>query len=141
MNNNETPGRVTAGQVIALSDDETVKFPAWFKSAMGSDRGLLVFIRKGQFASIYPIQSENVTFISVEIKELSHNFLKKINKIFNEFGLVDLLFSTGVCHVEKVCYYESYFSPSQLKKGVADLKKAVSELDEVESVVTENLTL
>ena len=39
----------TAGRVLEFGSNESVKFPAAFKDAMGTERGLMVLVHKDQF--------------------------------------------------------------------------------------------
>jgi hypothetical protein len=78
----ETYEGATAGKVLVFDASETVKFPAAFKNAMGTGQGLMVLVHKDRLIKIFPLESDEVLFLSPQI--------------FKKAGLVDLLFSTGV---------------------------------------------
>jgi len=129
----------TAGRVLVFDAGESVKFPAAFKSAMGTDRGLMVLVHKDRLIKIFPLESDEVLFLSLEIGKLSNDFLTKLSQIFKRAGLVDLLFSTGVCLRGTRCFYECYFNPSQLSSDIKELENQLSVLDGVQRVIVEKV--
>ena len=135
---NEYEG-ATAGRVLVFNEGEQIKFPGSFKQALGTDKGLMVMIYKDRLAKIFPLDTEEVSFLSLEIGKLTNDFLTKLSQIFKKAGLVDLLFSTGVCLRGSRCFYECYFSPTQLIIDVGDLKGSLSDLAGVKNVVIEQV--
>jgi hypothetical protein len=131
----------TAGRVLEFDSNETVKFPAAFKDAMGTDRGLMVLVHKDRLIKIFPLDSDEVLFLSLEIGKLSNDFLTKLSQIFKRAGLVDLLFSTGVCLRGTRCFYECYFNPAQLSSDLADLETQLNVLDGVQRVLVEKVNV
>jgi hypothetical protein len=131
----------TAGRVLVFDDSETVKFPAAFKSAMGTGQGLMVLVHKDRLIKIFPLESNEVSFLSLEIGKLTNDFLTKLSQIFKQSGLVDLLFSTGVCLRGTRCFYECYFNPSQLSTDQSELEEALKVLDGVQRVVINQVSL
>lgn len=129
----------TAGRVLVFDANESVKFPAAFKSAMGTDRGLMVLVHKDRLIKIFPLDSDEVLFLSLEIGKLSNDFLTKLSQIFKRAGLVDLLFSTGVCLRGTRCFYECYFNPSQLNSDIKELETSLSVLDGVQRVLIQRV--
>ncbi len=130
----------TAGKVLVFDDSKTVAFPAAFKAAMGTSRGLMVLVLKDRLIKIFPLDSSEVTFLSLEIGKLTNDFLTKLSQIFKKSGLVDLLFSTGVCLRGTRCFYECYFSAKQLNTNLDELKNALAVLDGVKNVRVEEVT-
>ena len=131
----------TAGRVLEFGNNETVKFPAAFKDAMGTDRGLMVLVHKDRLIKIFPLESTEVLFLSLEIGKLSNDFLTKLSQIFKRAGLVDLLFSTGVCLRGTRCFYECYFNPTQLSSELSDLETQLNVLDGVQRVLVEKVDI
>ena len=131
----------TAGKVLAFDSSESVKFPSRFKEAMGTDRGLMVLVHKDRLIKIFPLESDDVLFLSLEIGKLTNDFLTKLSQIFKRAGLVDLLFSTGVCLRGTRCFYECYFNPSQLSSSIGELESELKALEGVQRVVVENVEL
>ncbi len=130
----------TAGKVLVFDDSKTVAFPSTFKAAMGTSKGLMVLVLKDRLIKIFPLDSSEVTFLSLEIGKLTNDFLTKLSQIFKKSGLVDLLFSTGVCLRGTRCFYECYFSAKQLNTSLDDLKSALTVLDGVKKVRVEDVT-
>jgi len=125
----------TAGRVLLFNEGESVKFPTSFKNAMGTDRGLMVLVHKDRLIKIFPLESDEVLFLSLEIGKLSNDFLTKLSQIFKRAGLVDLLFSTGVCLRGTRCFYECYFNPNQLSSDLNELESSLKVLDGVQRVL------
>ncbi len=130
----------TAGRVLVFNETEKICFPKAFRDAMGTDKGLMVMIFKDRLAKIFPLESDRVNFLSLEIGKLTNDFLTRLSEIFKNAGLVDLLFSTGVCLRGTRCYYECYFDPRQLVVEIDDLKKSLAALDGVRNVIVEQVS-
>ena len=124
----------TAGRVLVFDESENVTFPKKFKEAMGTDMGLMVLVHKDRLIKIFPLSTREVNYLSLNIGRLTNDFLTQLSQIFKKVGLVDLLFSTGVCLRGTKCFYECYFDPNQLSTDVDSLKNQLSVLDGVEDV-------
>jgi hypothetical protein len=129
----------TAGRVLVFDESDNVRFPKTFKTAMGTSRGLMVLVHKDRLIKIFPLETEEVSFLSLEIGKLTNDFLTKLSQIFKKSGLVDLLFSTGVCLRGTKCYYECYFSPKQLSIGLEELRSSLKSYEGVKNVVLEKV--
>lgn len=129
----------TAGKVLVFDSSESVKFPSRFKEAMGTDRGLMVLVHKDRLIKVFPLESDEVLFLSLEIGKLSNDFLTKLSQIFKRAGLVDLLFSTGVCLRGTRCFYECYFNPTQLSSDIKELESELGALEGVHRVVVQKV--
>lgn len=139
MSGNDEYEGATAGRVLVFDESESVSFPSKFKEAMGSNRGLMVLVHKDRLIKIFPLENDDVSYLSLEIGKLTNDFLTKLSQIFKKCGLVDLLFSTGVCLRGTRCFYECYFNPSQLSTSVDELQNSLSTLDGVKKVLVENV--
>jgi len=139
MSGNDDYEGATAGRVLVFDESESVSFPSKFKEAMGSNRGLMVLVHKDRLIKIFPLENDDVSYLSLEIGKLTNDFLTKLSQIFKKCGLVDLLFSTGVCLRGTRCFYECYFNPSQLSTSVDELQNSLSTLDGVKKVLVENV--
>jgi hypothetical protein len=129
----------TAGRILVFDESEKVKFPKSFKEAMGTSKGLMVIIHKDRLVKIFPLETHDVNFLSLEIGKLTNDFLTRLSHIFKKSGLVDLLFSTGVCLRGTKCYYECYFSPSQMNVAIDELKASLTGLEGVKNIVIEEV--
>ena len=125
----------TAGRVLVFDKSESVRFPSSFKNAMGTERGLMVLVHKDRLIKIFPLENDKVLFLSLEIGKLTNDFLTKLSQIFKRAGLVDLLFSTGVCLRGTRCFYECYFNPNQLSTEMKELERELSALEGVQRVM------
>ncbi len=130
----------TAGRVLVFDGSQKIPFPDQFREAMGTKSALMVMIYKDKMAKIFPLEAKEVKFLSIEINKLSNDFLTRLSQVFKNAGLVDLLFSTGVCLRGTRCFYECYFSPEQLLVPVKDLKESLERLDGVKAVVVESVS-
>ncbi len=125
----------TAGRVLILDESATIPFPEEFREARGTGVGLMVLVYKDKQVKIYPIQTDEVIFLSIEIGKLTNDFLTKLSQVFRTAGLVDLMFSTGVCLRGTRCFYECYFAPEQLAVETEELKNSLRSLDGVKTVI------
>ncbi len=129
----------TAGRVVVFDDSQKIPFPAQFRDAIGTKSALMVMIYKDRMAKIFPIDAKEVKFLSIEINKLSNDFLTRLSQVFKNAGLVDLLFSTGVCLRGTRCFYECYFASEQLTVPVKELKDSLEKLDGVKVVIVESV--
>ncbi|MHA1771685.1 MAG: hypothetical protein ACTSYL_08395 [Candidatus Thorarchaeota archaeon] len=127
----------TAGRVLDFASGETIVFPSSFRTALGTERALMVLVYKDRQVRIFPLESESVYYLSIVIGKLTNDFLTELSRTFKEYGLVDLLYSTGVCLRGTRCFYECYFSPHQLTAEVKDLENSLTSLEGVVQVVIE----
>jgi len=139
MSQKENYDGATAGKVLVFDESETVSFPKKFKEAMGTAKGLMVLVHKDRLIKIFPLESDKVSYLSLEIGKLTNDFLTKLSQIFKKSGLVDLLFSTGVCLRGTRCFYECYFDPEQLGVTEDELNSSLSELGGVKKVIMESV--
>ena len=160
----------TAGRVLEFGSNESVKFPIihtlWannsYYCSIGEGDGSTapgtresrvnaftvacafqpVFVAAFRyFLKIFPLESDDVLFLSLEIGKLSNDFLTKLSQIFKRAGLVDLLFSTGVCLRGTRCFYECYFNPTQLSSDLNELETQLNVLDGVQRVLIEKVNV
>ncbi len=127
----------TSGRVLDFAKGERIVFPTTFKAALGTEKALMVLVYKDRQVRIFPLDSESVYYLSIVIGKLTNDFLTELSRTFKEYGLVDLLYSTGVCLRGTRCFYECYFSPHQLTQQVEDLEKSLSNLEGVVQVIIE----
>ena len=122
-----------------FDDSEKVSFPAAFKAGMNSEMGLMVMVYKDRHIKIFPVEEQSVNYLSIEIGKLTNDFLTNLSQIFKRCGLVDLLFSTGVCLRGTRCFYECYFNPNQLSVSVDELVQSLKILEGVKQVIMEEV--
>ncbi len=129
----------TIGRVLIFDDSEKVSFPATFKEGMNSEMGLMVMVYKDKHIKIFPVDEEKVNYLSIEIGKLTNDFLMNLSQIFKRCGLVDLLFSTGVCLRGTRCFYECYFNPNQLSVSIDELAESLQALEGVKKIIMDEV--
>ncbi|MHA1960200.1 MAG: hypothetical protein ACW99U_08220 [Candidatus Thorarchaeota archaeon] len=139
MSKEEQYEGATAGKVLVFDETEKVSFPGKFKDGMGTDLGLMVLVYKDRHIKIFPIENQEVSYLSLEIGKLTNDFLTNLSQIFKKCGLIDLLFSTGVCLRGTRCFYECYFAPSQLTVTASELVESLNVLEGVKQVIVEEV--
>ncbi|MHA2213566.1 MAG: hypothetical protein ACXAEN_01575 [Candidatus Thorarchaeota archaeon] len=139
MSKEEQYEGATAGKVLVFDETEKVSFPGKFKDGMGTDLGLMVLVYKDRHIKIFPIENQEVSYLSLEIGKLTNDFLTNLSQIFKKCGLIDLLFSTGVCLRGTRCFYECYFAPSQLTVTSSELVESLNVLEGVKQVIVEEV--
>lgn len=125
----------TSAIILRIKGGEPVEFPAEFIKDMGESAALTVMHHKDRVVKIFPVSSEDIYLLRIEISDLSRNFLKQLNFAFNEARLSDIIFTTGVCLRGEKCYYECYFVPDQLEKSLDELKSSLEKIHGVSKVV------
>ncbi|MFW9846317.1 MAG: hypothetical protein ACFFD6_06195, partial [Candidatus Thorarchaeota archaeon] len=88
---------------------------------------------------LYPVDSEKVLYLKLEIEKLSKSFLEELTTIFMKAGLDDILFTSGICQAADQCYYECYFTPQQLSVSVEDLDRLLNGITGVQKVVLQQV--
>ncbi|NWF95166.1 MAG: hypothetical protein HXY34_03405 [Candidatus Thorarchaeota archaeon] len=130
----------TAGRVLVFNDSGSISFPQSFRQALGTDFGLMVLSYKERTIKIFPMAAKDPKFLSIEISKLSNDFLTRLSQVFKSAGLVDLLYSTGVCLRGTRCFYECYFAPEQLVVSPKELKDSLESLEGVKAVLIETVS-
>ena len=83
---------------------------------------------------IIPTSSNKVYKLSVDIGQLSSDFLRQIGNLFLKLGL-KALYSTGICFVEEKCVFDGYIEATEFKKiNIEDLKKELSSIEGVSGI-------
>ena len=95
----------------------------------------MVLHHKDRVVKLFPVSSENIYLLRIEISDLSRNFLKQLNFAFNDARLSDIIFTTGVCLRGERCYYECYFVPEQLVVSLKELEESLRKIEGVSKVV------
>ncbi|MEM2141799.1 MAG: hypothetical protein QXS20_09345 [Candidatus Thorarchaeota archaeon] len=125
----------TSAIILQFSAGRPVEFPAEFVAEIGEKAALTVLHHKDRVVKLFPVKSENIYLLRIEISDLSRNFLKQLNFAFNDAKLSDIIFTTGVCLRGEKCYYECYFVPEQLVISLQDLENNLKKIEGVSKVV------
>ncbi len=121
--------KVQPGTVVTLPED--------FVKGINKPYSLVILVKKDGNVKIYPVDTEKVLYLKLEIEKLSKSFLEDLTSVFNEGGLEDILFTSGICQTKNQCYYECYFTPTQLLMSVDDFEKKLGAIAGVQKVILE----
>ncbi|NWF95947.1 MAG: hypothetical protein HXY34_07360 [Candidatus Thorarchaeota archaeon] len=125
----------TSAIILHFGAGKPVEFPAEFVAEIGEKAALTVLHHKDRVVKLFPVESENIYLLRIEISDLSRNFLKQLNFAFNDAKLSDIIFTTGVCLRGEKCYYECYFVPDQLVVSTSELEDSLRKIPGVAKVV------
>lgn len=124
----------TSAIILHLTPGKAVEFPAEFVADIGEKAALSVLHHKDRVLKIFPVASDDIYLLRIEISDLSRNFLKQLNFAFNDAKLSDIIFTTGVCLRGEKCYYECYFVPDQLVVTLKELEDSLKKIPGVSKV-------
>jgi len=125
----------TSAIILHLTTGKPVEFPAEFVADIGEKAALTVLHHKDKVVKLFPVSSDVIYLLRIEISDLSRNFLKQLNFAFNDAKLNDIIFTTGVCLRGERCYYECYFVPDQLVVTLRELEDSLKKIPGVSRVV------
>ncbi len=125
---------MTRAHVLKIVEGSSITLPATFLTSINQSFGLAIMVLKDKNVKIYPVDTDEVYYLRLEIEKLSKSFLEELTSIFERTGLEDILFTSGICQAEKQCYYECYFTPQQLKNSVDELNKMLENITGVQNV-------
>jgi len=125
----------TSAIILHFNAGKPVEFPSEFVAEIGEKAALTVLHHKDRVVKLFPVESENIYLLRIEISDLSRNFLKQLNFAFNDAKLSDIIFTTGVCLRGEKCYYECYFVPEQLVVSLKELEDSLRKIEGVSRVV------
>jgi hypothetical protein len=125
----------TSAIILHFRPGEPVEFPAEFVADIKEKAALTVMHHKDRVMKIFPVASDDIYLLRIEISDLSRNFLKQLNFAFNDAKLSDIIFTTGVCLRGEKCFYECYFVPDQLVVTLQELEDSLKKIPGVSRVV------
>ena len=131
---NEREG-ATSAIILHFTPGKPVEFPAEFVADIKEKAALTVLHHKDRVVKLFPVASDDIYLLRIEISDLSRNFLKQLNFAFNDAKLSDIIFTTGVCLRGEKCYYECYFVPDQLAVSLKELEESLQKIPGVSRVV------
>ncbi|RDE15513.1 MAG: hypothetical protein C4K49_06095 [Candidatus Thorarchaeota archaeon] len=132
---------MTQARVLKIVKGNAVTLPPEFVDGIGLPYGLAILVVKDKNVKIYPVDSDKVLYLKLEIQKLSKSFLEELTSIFEKSGLQDILFTSGICQAASQCYYECYFTPKQLTMSVADLDRRLKSIAGVQRVVLQEVSV
>jgi len=136
---NLNKGDMTQARVLKIQKGDTITLPAEFVERIGQSYGLTILVMKDGNVKMYPVDSDKVMYLRLVIDKLSKSFLEELTMVFMEVGLDDILFTSGICQAADQCFYECYFTPSQLNVEIASLDKRLKTITGVKQVNLEKV--
>ncbi|MHA1989490.1 MAG: hypothetical protein ACW981_05260, partial [Candidatus Hodarchaeales archaeon] len=107
----------------------------------GASSAVMILAPSTKIIRIIPSKSDKVIKVSIEIGELSPDFLQELGVVFMR-SKIKTLYSTGLCFTQETCLYEGYVDKSDLKEVTEDnLKTELQNIKGVSSVVLEELSI
>ncbi len=130
-----TKADMTQARVMKIEKGNAITLPADFVEGIGQPYGLAILVMKDKNVKLYPVDSDKVLYLKLEIDKLSKSFLEELTLIFEGAGLEDILFTSGICQSASQCYYECYFTPQQLAMDIEKLREKMKGITGVQKVV------
>jgi hypothetical protein len=136
-----TKADMTQARVLEIKKGNAITLPDEFVDGINQPFGLVILVMKDKNVKLYPVNSEQVMYLKLEIEKLSKSFLEELTMIFMKAGLDDILFTSGICQAADQCYYECYFVPDQLTIEVKDLDGQLNGINGVQKVVLQEVAV
>jgi hypothetical protein len=125
---------MTQARVLKIEKGNAITLPGIFVDGISESYGLVIMVVKDKNVKVYPVESSQVFYLKLGIEKLSKSFLEELTAIFEEAGLEDILFTSGICQAANQCFYECYFTPEQLQMTIKDLEKRLNGITGVQEV-------
>ncbi|MHA1771600.1 MAG: hypothetical protein ACTSYL_05315 [Candidatus Thorarchaeota archaeon] len=128
---------LTQARVMKVQTGTVITLPEEFVEGIKKPYSLVILVKKDGNVKIYPVDTDQVLYLKLEIEKLSKSFLEDLTGVFNEGGLEDILFTSGICQTKSQCYYECYFPPKQLLLTKDEFEKRLRAISGVQKVILE----
>lgn len=129
---------ITIAKLLQLIPGESIQFSEDFLHALKPKAdyqyAIIILTPNTKIVRIIPTETNQVYKISINIGQLSPDFLRSIGNLFLRLGLQSL-YSTGLCFVEEKCVFEGYIDSNQFKGiDLNELKKEILDLEGITAV-------
>ncbi|MBD3189798.1 MAG: hypothetical protein GF308_04100 [Candidatus Heimdallarchaeota archaeon] len=129
---------ITIAKLLQLVPEESIQFSEDFLQALKPKKdyqyAIIILTPNTKIVRIIPTETNQVYKISINIGQLSPDFLRSIGNLFLRLGLQSL-YSTGLCFVEEKCVFEGYIDSNQFKGiDLNELKKEILDLEGITAV-------
>ncbi len=132
---------MTHARVMKIQKGNVITLPADFVDGIGQPYALAILVMKDKNVKLYPVNSDEVLYMRLEIEKLSKSFLEELTVAFDKAGLQDILFTSGICQAASQCYYECYFTPQQLRITPKELERQMAAISGVQKVIVNRVTV
>lgn len=133
---------VTIAKMVSLDETKPIQLPAEFletlKPADGGSHAVMILAPSTKIIRIIPAKSDTVVKVSIEIGELSPDFLQELGVVFMR-SKIKTLYSTGLCFTQETCVYEGYIDTVDINLPEDQLKGDLQNIKGVSMVGIEFL--
>ena len=135
---------VTIAKMIQIQESKPISLPADFLETIRpkdveESSAVMILAPSTKIIRIIPTKSPEVIKLTIEISELSPDFLQELGVIFMR-GKIRTLYSTGLCFTEDSCTYEAYLDSSDLIISQEQLRDELTEIKSVSKVDITTIT-
>ncbi|MFX1511097.1 MAG: hypothetical protein ACFFCQ_00710 [Promethearchaeota archaeon] len=135
---------VTLAKIVPFSKDMPLNIPQEFIDAIEwkepEKYGLLVATGNTQLVRVIPIKTDYVLKITAQLDEITPEMIQNIGSLFRQFSITSL-YSTGLCIQKEACFYELYADPETLTGDLEQLRVQLMELEAINDVSFEKISL
>jgi len=126
--------RITMARMFKLEANQALQLNADFLEALKPEDGnyaVIILTPNTKIIRIIPTTTDEVYKISIDIEQLTPDFLKKIGNLFLSLGL-RALYSTGLCFLEDTCIFDGYIDAEEFDR--IDIKKLKEDILTIEGI-------
>lgn len=127
----ETP-TITMAHMFKLESEQSIQLNAEFLEALKPEVGnyaVIILSPNNKIIRIIPTMTNKVYKITIDIGQLTPDFLKRIGNLFLGVGL-KALYSTGLCFLEDKCIFDGYIDAEEFDKiDIEGLKAEIMSIE------------
>ena len=128
---------VTIAKMVSLDETKPIQLPTEFlntlRPADGGSHAVMILAPSTKIIRIIPAKSDTVVKVSIEIGELSPDFLQELGVVFMR-SKIKTLYSTGLCFTQETCVYEGYIDSVDINLSDDKLKSELKNIKGVSKV-------
>jgi hypothetical protein len=128
---------VTIAKMIQLYEPEPIFLPSEFLDSISTtsdgEYAIMILVPSSKILQIIPTKNPEVIKLTIEISDLSPDFLQRLAMIFMK-NKVKTHYSSGLCFTQDNCFYEGYFDLSVLAIPQEQLRDEIKVLKGVNKV-------
>ncbi|MHA2333408.1 MAG: hypothetical protein ACXAEU_15405 [Candidatus Hodarchaeales archaeon] len=128
---------VTIAKMVSLEENKPISLPADFLETLrpknNGSHAVMILAPSTKIIRIIPAKSNSVVKVSIEIGELSPDFLQELGVVFMR-SKIKTLYSTGLCFTQETCVYEGYIDSSDITLPEDQLKAELQGIKGVSQV-------
>lgn len=129
--------QITMARMFKLETNKALQFNADFLEALKPEVGnyaVIILTPNTKIIRIIPTMTNKVYKITIDIGQLTPDFLKRIGNLFLSLGL-KALYSTGLCFLEDKCVFDGYIDAEEFDKiDIGELKDDIMTIEGITRV-------